>query len=96
MHSSNGQHHLFISSEDSSVYFPYNAPCDFQIELGEALHLNCRWTCALTQITFKEEISEYINIQSDSIEGSHIRNIRLQAKRFTHFKSHIDFQCHMT
>ena len=81
MHSSNSQHHLFISSEDSSVYFPFNAPCDFQIELGEALHLNGRWTCALTQIAFKEEISEDIIILTDFIEGSHIKNTRLPVLR---------------
>ena len=81
MHSSNSQHHLFISSEDSSVYFPFNSPCDFQIELGEALHLNERWTCALTQIAFKEQITEDIIILSDFIEGSYIRNTRLPVLR---------------
>ena len=81
MHSSSGQHHLFVSSTDSSVYFPFNSPCDFQTELNEALHLNGRWTCALSEIAFKEEISEDIIILTDFIEGSYVRNTRLSILR---------------
>ena len=81
MHSSKGEHHLFVNSSDSSVYFPFNGSCDFQIELGEALHLTGRWTCALAQIAFKEEISEDIIILSDLIDGSFIRDTRLPVLR---------------
>lgn len=81
MNQSKSEHYLFVSSLDSLAFFPFNASCDFQIELPESIHLTGTWTCALTQIGFKEEISEDLIILCDLFDSSIVRDTRLPVAR---------------
>ena len=81
MNSSKREHHLFLTSSDSSVYFPFNSSCDFQIELPEIFLLHGNWTVALSQISFKDEIAEDITVYCDLAGSSFIQDTRLPVLR---------------
>ena len=81
MKPSTREHHLFLTSTDSSAFFPSNTPYDFYIEFSEAINLNGHWTCALTQIAFKEELLSDIVIFCDICISSYICNTRLPVLR---------------
>lgn len=75
------EHHLFLSSTDSLAFFPNNKAIDFHVEFSEALNLSGRWTCALTQIAFKDELVSDIVVLCDICESSYINNTRLPVLR---------------
>lgn len=81
MNQSKSEYYFFVTSLDSLAYFPFNTSCDFQVELPESIHLTGTWTCALTQIGFKEEISEDLIVLCDLFDSSFVRNTRLPVAR---------------
>ena len=82
MNSSTSEHYLFISSTDSSDYFPFNITCDFHIELPEIIFLTGTWSCSLLQIGFKDEIVDDIIVFCDLCNSSFVRDTRLPVLRF--------------
>ena len=92
MSSSKGEHYLFLTSTDSSAYFPFNSTCDFQVELPEALFLRGNWTCAALQVAFKDEIADDIIVFCDLCESSFIQDTRLPVLRVIPQSSQKNFE----
>jgi len=63
---------MFLSSLDSSDYFPNNASTDFTIELPHNIFLPGKWQCALLDINFSDVIVKDLVILSDLCAASYI------------------------
>ena len=67
-------HYLFLSSNDSNLYFPNNEPTNFTIELNENIYLPGLWKISLAEIFFKDEITEQLLICCDLCGDSIVRD----------------------
>jgi hypothetical protein len=48
---------LFLSSQDSTSWFPQNNNQSFRIKLPTSLKLEGKWKCALTEVTYTPDFS---------------------------------------
>lgn len=75
------KHYLFLSSANSSDYFPFNTHSDFTVRLTERLHFPGNWECTLIDIFFPRKLQTDVVIYCDLCEQSFINNTKLPVLR---------------
>ena len=68
---------LFLSSEDSLEYFPYNNAFEFTVRLPDPLHLEGVWYCTLRDFQCHVATPTDLYIFSNIIQDSYVRNKKL-------------------
>ena len=70
------QFYVYLSSDDSKIYFPDNVPAKFTVKLPETLHLRGKWQLALCDVQYPsiekkqpEQLLLLTDICQDSIVG---------------------------
>lgn len=66
---------LYLSSDDSEIYFPDNKPNHFTVKLPGTLQLPGQWECALTEVVYHTEFKSprptFLYICSDIVQVSY-------------------------
>ena len=73
----NASTYLFLSSNDSQIFFPHNSPADFRIKLDNPIVLDAHWHVCLCEITFKlkaNDNSKSMGVYSSICRSSYIDN----------------------
>ena len=76
------KYYLFLSSQDSELYYPENTSTDFTVELTETLYLPGEWECSLLEIFFTKRITEDIVVYCNICTESAINNSKLPVLRY--------------
>ena len=73
--STDRDHFIYLSSDDSEEFFPDNKPSHFTVKLPGTLKLSGKWVCAITEIVyhpmFKGVRPTSLYICSDIVEASY-------------------------
>ena len=90
------QFYVYLSSDDSKIYFPDNKAAHFTIKLPEILHLRGKWQLALCDIQYPsiekkkpEQLLLLADICQDSIIGDTrspvLRRFKYRTRGYTDF-----------
>ena len=80
------QFYLFVSSSDSSEYFPDNIACDFKVKLPQMLQLPGTWTCSLRDLKCVTTLDKDLYVFSDIIEDSYVNDKKLPILQYVYGK----------